>query len=201
MLAFSDGLMAFAATLLIVGIHIPTGSELALSGGLFGQLGKEWPVFFSFFISFILITLIWANHHAMFRHIQKADHRLFLINSFLLMDIVLLPVAAGILGEALLAGLENARTAAVIYGLVLTVGGIPFNLIWWYALKNPRLLASKKSEGELKIMGRHFIRGPILYAVATLLAFWNVWGSLLFYLALILLYISPIKMFLGFRKT
>jgi uncharacterized membrane protein len=200
MLAFSDGLMAFAATLLIVGIHIPTASELSGPGGLLGLLGQAWPSYFSFFISFILITLIWFNHHEMFQHIKQADHTLFLMNAFLLMDIVLIPVAAGMLGECLLLSPENARTAAVIYGLVLMVGGIPFNLIWWHALKNPRLLASKKSKGELKIIGRHFARGPFLYAFATALAFWNVWGSLLFYSALIALYIAPIKMFLHSRK-
>jgi uncharacterized membrane protein len=200
MLAFSDGLMAFAATLLIVGIHIPTASDLAGPGGLLRQLGQAWPSYFSFFISFILITLIWYNHHAMFRQIKRADYALFLMNAFLLMDIVLIPVAAGMLGECLLLSPENARTAAVIYGLVLMVGGIPFNLIWWHALKNPRLLASKKSEGELRIIGRHFVRGPFLYACATALAFWNVWGSLLFYSALIALYIAPIKAFLHSRK-
>jgi hypothetical protein len=34
MLSFSDRLMAFAATLLIVGIHIPAASDLAGPGGL-----------------------------------------------------------------------------------------------------------------------------------------------------------------------
>ena len=87
-----------------------------------------------------MMTIIWVNHHAMFRYIKKAGHLLLLINSLVLMDIVLIPLAAGSPGEYLLLNPEDARAAAMIYGGVLAVGGVPYNLIWWYALRTPGLV-------------------------------------------------------------
>jgi uncharacterized membrane protein len=193
MLAFSDAIMAFAATLLVLGIHIPLASELAGGKRLLQEVLEQWPAYLSFAISFVMITIIWSNHHAMFCHIKKADHILLLINSLLLMDIVLIPLAAGLLGEYMQLNLDDARIAAVIYGTLLTVGGIPFNLIWWYALKAPGLVDSKESKKKLADIGKRFIRGPFLYLLATLLAIWHVWASLALYIALILYFMVPAR--------
>lgn len=191
MLAFSDAIIAFAATLLVLGIHIPQASELAGDKRLLDVALEQWPAYLSFAISFIMMTIIWTNHHTMFCHIKKADHVLLLINSFLLMDVVLIPLAAGSMGEYLQMNQEDARMAAMIYGAVLTVGGIPFNLIWWYALKTPGLVESQESRKKLSGIGRRFIRGPFLYLLATLLAFWSVWASLTLYFILIVYFIIP----------
>src|SRR5580698_8765259 len=140
MLAFSDAIMAFAATLLVLGIHIPQAADLAGGKRLIQVALEQWPAYLSFAISFVMMTIIWANHHTMFCHIRKADHVLLLINSLLMMDVVLIPLAAGSLGEYLLMNPQDARMAAFIYGAVLTIGGIPFNMIWWYALRTPGLV-------------------------------------------------------------
>src|SRR5258708_9877693 len=144
MLAFSDGLTAFAATLLVLGIHIPRRSELGQQSLLTAML-EQWPSYLSFFISFMLITLFWVNHHNLFRYIRKADHTLLIINSFLLMDVVLLPLGAGLLGEYSPLTGEYARTAALIYGGLVLAGGIPIHLLLWYAIKTPGLVESEGS--------------------------------------------------------
>jgi uncharacterized membrane protein len=196
MLAFSDGLTAFAATLLVLGIHIPLRSELGQQS-LFAAMLEQWPFYLSFFISFMLITLFWLNHHNLFRYIHKADHTLLIINSFLLMDVVLLPFGAALLGEYAPLTVEYARTAALIYGGLVLAAGIPINLLLWYAIKTPGLVESEESMKKLKAIRRHFNRGPILYLAAMALALVNVWASLALYVVLILLYILPVDLFIG----
>src|SRR5258708_10034212 len=81
MLAFSDAIIAFAATLLVLGIHIPQAGELAGGKHLLQVALEQWPAYFSFVISFVMMTIIWPNHHTMFGYIKKTDHGLILINT------------------------------------------------------------------------------------------------------------------------
>jgi len=175
----------------VLGIHIPQAGDLTGGKRLLQVALEQWPAYLSFAISFIMMTIIWVNHHAMFRYIKKADHLLVLINSLVLMDVVLIPLAAASLGEYLLLNPEDARAAAMIYGGVLAVGGIPYNLIWWYALRTPGLVETKQDREKLKIIGRRYIRGPIFYFIAVGLAYWNVWASMTLYVLLICYFLAP----------
>jgi hypothetical protein len=132
--AFSDGVFAIAITLLIIEIKVPEDTSHLLS-----SLGHLWPSYLGFVISFLVIGLIWANHHAMFDHIQTADRMLLFLNTLLLMLVVFIPFSAGVLAAAFRDG-ESERTAVVLYGVVLVAGGFPFNAIWEYARRNHRLL-------------------------------------------------------------
>src|SRR5437016_9473596 len=64
--AFSDGVIAVAITLLILDVHVPT-----VQTGLLQALLNQWPAYLGYVTSFLVITIFWANHHNMFRHIQQ----------------------------------------------------------------------------------------------------------------------------------
>src|SRR2546422_579091 len=49
--AFSDGVFAFAITLLALNLRDPSGTGVSLSEGLI----KEWPAFFAFVTSFVTV--------------------------------------------------------------------------------------------------------------------------------------------------
>lgn len=190
LVAYSDALFGFAATLLVLGLRIPTTQELA-GTSLPAFLAGLWPAYLSFFLSFLIITAVWSNHHLMFHYIKKADHSLVLFNSLLMLDIVAIPFGAGLLGEHLAGPAENARAAALVYGGIITVGGIPFNLVWWYGSRDKDRLAPGTDPRVVREISRHFRRGPFLYLTATLLVFWQVWLGVAGFVALILLYIVP----------
>jgi uncharacterized membrane protein len=54
--AFSDGVLAFAFTLLVLDFRAPYSTA-----GLFAYLLSLWPQLLGFCISFLLIGLIWAG--------------------------------------------------------------------------------------------------------------------------------------------
>jgi uncharacterized membrane protein len=60
--AFSDGIFAFPITLLVLNLYDPTTRGNSLLAGLLA----EWPSFFAFFASFVIILVLWINHHNMF---------------------------------------------------------------------------------------------------------------------------------------
>ncbi|HTA53900.1 MAG TPA: TMEM175 family protein, partial [Candidatus Acidoferrales bacterium] len=70
--AFSDGVFAFAITLLALGfvlpeMHAPSNRELAAA------LLRLWPNLIAYLLSFSVIGLMWQNHHALFRLVRHVD--------------------------------------------------------------------------------------------------------------------------------
>ena len=64
--AFSDGVFAFAVTLLVLGfalpeLHDPSDRELTAA------LLRLWPNLITYALSFGVIGIMWQNHHALFR--------------------------------------------------------------------------------------------------------------------------------------
>src|SRR5438046_6711858 len=76
--AFSDGVFAFAITLLVLNLRDPSFISPGVSSGvpLFEGLVREWQSFFALVPTFITILVMWLNHHTMFSHIARVDRRL-----------------------------------------------------------------------------------------------------------------------------
>src|SRR5437867_9045135 len=60
--AFSDGVFAIAITLLILEIRVPHGEQ-----GLWDELLALWPSYIAFLMSFVVILIMWVNHHELLR--------------------------------------------------------------------------------------------------------------------------------------
>ena len=190
--SFSDGVMAFAITMLALNIKIPRVGELGGAGQLSGFLWQQWPAYLLFMISFVIIVMVWANHHNIFRCFERTDHVMVLLNAPILMCVVLIPVSASLLAQYLLGSAEDARLACLVYGGLFTVGSIFFNIIWWYG--NRAGLASKDFSPALhQSLTKHFRMGPILYGVSTLLCLVNVWLSIFLFLAGIGRYLVTVR--------
>src|SRR5437899_8913385 len=83
--AFSDGVFAFAITLLVLNLRDPATSSLSLFNGL----KQAWPSFFALVTSFVIVIIMWMNHHNMFNYIRRFDRRLMLFMGVLLIFVVL----------------------------------------------------------------------------------------------------------------
>src|SRR6266702_4563214 len=93
---FSDGVFAFAMTLLVLGLRDPTiGSTGPLLQGLF----DECPAFLAFGISFTTILVMWMNHHNMFTYINRIDGPFMLLNGLLLLATTLIPFTTSLVAD------------------------------------------------------------------------------------------------------
>ncbi len=105
---------------------------------LLQALLKQWPTYLGYVTSFLVITIFWANHHNMFRHIQQVDYALLFINSLFLMCIAFIPFVTSLLTKYITSPTEQ-HTAAIIYGATLLLNGILFNSILVLSLLNVEL--------------------------------------------------------------
>ena len=192
--AFSDGVIAVAITLLILDIHVPN-----VKAELLQALLSQWPNYLGYVTSFLVITIFWANHHNMFRHIQQVDYALLIINAFFLMCIAFIPFVTSLLTKYITSPTEQ-HTAAIVYGATLLLNGILFNSIWWYAVWKRRLVRSDLDAQAVQRLTRGYLFGLPFYALAIVLSLINVELSLAFYICNDLMYGLPIH-FLRFLQA
>lgn len=185
--AFSDGVFAIAITLLVLEIAVPelTRAEIA-HGELWPRLFNLWPKVLSFVISFSIINIFWVGHTIMFHFIQRSDRVLLWLNALLLMSVSFIPFPAAIIGEY-----APDRTAVVLYGATLCLGGIFFSLIWTYASYRQRLIDPRMPERIVRLAQKVVWLGPAVYTLATLMAFFSPLMSILIFILVPVAYIIP----------
>src|SRR6266850_3492489 len=168
---FSDGVFAIAITLLILAIRIPHPTDADSDKGLLILLTREWRSYLAFVLSFMLVGINWANHRVMFKTFARADHTLVWLNLlYLMVGVVFIPVPTAVLG-AWLGSPNNQVVAAVFYGGAATVGGLLYNLLWWYGAYAAKLTSPALSAGERRAHTIAWGPAPLVVAALTAVAF------------------------------
>ena len=79
--SFSDGVLAVAITLLSLDLAVGGPGH----GTLAHQLAQRWPSFSSYVVSFLVIGIIWINHHSLFSNLEAIDRVALFLNLLLLL--------------------------------------------------------------------------------------------------------------------
>jgi uncharacterized membrane protein len=125
--AFSDGVFAIAITLLVIEIRPPT-----LTGGesLAEGLWEQWPSYLAYFLSFLVLGVMWLNHHRIFEPARRVDGTVLVLNLNLLLWAVLIPFPTAVLADFLREGGSDAETAVALYGGVILLAAISFTALF-----------------------------------------------------------------------
>jgi len=174
--AFSDGVFAVAATVLVFNLIDPR-----VGSGLGNALLSEWPSYVAYAISFSTIVVIWVNHHGITDAIERFDRVLLFLNGLLLMTVAVIPFPTGLLAHYLQAG-HDQKAAAVAYGLTMTSMSIAFSIYNLYARRY------RATYVHLDWVG--FSLGLTLWPLATLTAFFSVGLALFLYAFVVLFYVA-----------
>ncbi len=150
LLALSDGVFAFAITLLILNVALPDGTTRDV---LPQALIALWPKYLAFLISFFVIGLYWMVHVRQFRAIRRYTSGLLWLNLVFLLFIVAIPFATSILSS-----FQGAITVA-IYAAIMSLAGYTASALWIYATYKRRLVDEKLSHEQVK-------RGIIMNLIA-----------------------------------
>ncbi len=184
--SFSDGVIAVAATLLVLGLVVPDSGDLA------HELGKRWPSYAAYAVSFITIGIIWVNHHVMIGRLREADHPILMLNLLLLVTIGLLPFATHLLA-AYLTKPRGGHLAAAIYAGAFLLMAIVFSVLNWHILmRKARLLRTEMPYAVRRQILARALSGLAPYAVATGLAFVSQYATLAICGAVALFYALPV---------
>ncbi|XP_063996370.1 endosomal/lysosomal proton channel TMEM175 [Pogoniulus pusillus] len=132
--AFSDGVYAIVATLLICDIcednvADPRDVEEKFHGSLLEALSEYGPNYLAYFGSFVTIGLLWFVHHSLFLYVIKPTRLMGLLNTFSLAFIGGLPLAYQLTSE--FAEKSHNEIEAIQVSCVITFFASIFQFAIW----------------------------------------------------------------------
>jgi len=185
--AFSDGVFAIAATLLVLELKVPHVEP----GGLSVALLERWPSYATYVVSFLTIGIIWVNHHAVMERIKNVNRPLLFLNLVFLMAVAAIPFPTALLADYLQAG-HDERLASAIYGATMALMGIAFGLIWAYTVFSDDLLHNTIDPHRARRSLLIFAAGNPLYLLAIGVSLLSAELALAIYALLALFYLFDV---------
>jgi uncharacterized membrane protein len=187
--AFSDGVFAIAATLLVL--------EFSVKGVPGPQLGQAlvdlWPSYLAYATSFLTIGVIWINHHYCVQTMARADRTLMFLNLLLLLTVAFLPFPTKLVAQYLQQSGE--RDAVYAYDLTFVLMAIVYNVWWRYASAGRRLIGERVPESSVRAITRAFNPGVPMYALALLVAVFSPLASVVVTFAIAAFYLPSAALF------
>jgi uncharacterized membrane protein len=168
--AFSDGVFAIAITLLVLDLRVPQRAELR-DESLAARLGAEWPSYFAYLVSFLIIGIIWVNHHSVCRFARTADRLVLFANLLLLLAVSVLPFPTRLVAEYLTAGGAGAHTAAAVYSATMALMGLAFAGLFLAITRDTELTRQPIPRQVVRAALRRFGVGALIYLGLIGLAF------------------------------
>ena len=167
---FCDGVFAIAITLLILEIKIPPVGTLQSVPEFWQHLLDDWPSWFGFLLSFIIILVAWVNHHTVLKIITKSSPQFIYANALLLLSVVILPFSTGLMGEYLTTNL--AQPAATVYCFSILLHNISWNILGRAAMR-PKSLFKDRASHEIFAKVYKWIQiAFVFYLSLCVLSFW-----------------------------
>jgi uncharacterized membrane protein len=186
--AFSDGVFAIAATLLVLEFRALPGS------GLGHELLHLWPSYLAYVTSFVTIGIIWMNHHHTVSLLARTDRTMLFLNILLLLTIAFLPFPTKLVAQNLRGG-GGEQAAALVYAATFVLMAA-LHLVWWrYARKDRRLIADGTPDSALRAVDRAYLPGVPMYGAVFVVAFFSPLAAVLITFAIAAFYLPSAALF------
>src|SRR5512145_47249 len=95
--SLTDGIFAFAMTLLVTSMILPRDAVTTLTSG--AALASLVPDFFHYIIAFFVLAAFWMGHHEQFSRIHHLDRNFLFLNVIGLFFVTLVPFSTSFIGD------------------------------------------------------------------------------------------------------
>ena len=185
--AFSDGVFAIAATLLVLEFAVGSGRDLGHT------LVHLWPAYLAYVTSFVTIGIIWMNHHHTVSLLGRVDRTMLFINNLLLLTIAFLPFPTKLVADFLRKDGEQA--AVLAYAATFVVMAVMHQVWWQYARRNRRLIGDAVPDAALRAVDRAYAPGVLMYGACFALAFFSPLAAVFLTFAIAAFYLPSAALF------
>lgn len=170
--SLSDGVFAFAMTLLVLDLRVPVADAIHSEQGLRHALLGLAPNALTWVMSFLTLGIFWVGQHTQLTQIKHSERSLTWIHLAFLLMVTLVPFST-----ELLAAFITYRTALFIYWL--NIVGLGAGHYWsWAYVRRANLIKDDAPAGIPITMQNRIITAQSFYAAAVLLAFINTYLSI-----------------------
>lgn len=174
----TDGIFAFAMTLLVINIEVPQPVRDHPVDSVLNILVSLNQDFLQYIIAFMVLAFFWILHHQQFEALKFVDHKLLLLNFLGLILVALIPFSAELADTYF-----RDRIAVIFFEINLLLTGLIFYMQLVYAAGHPRLLDDSMPVEILTEERRNNLIIPVISLIAIVLALLGInWGVLLYFL-------------------
>ena len=164
--ALSDGIFAFASTLMVVDI----GTTVDIK-----NISNQVPLFISFGVAFFVMMLLWKVHYNFFQRTKYVDNWIITANTLLLFTILFylfpLKTLVNSITQQISMTANDLAQLFVLYGIGFVLVFASYSFLYWRAFKkdleNPRHV-------ELKFYHKHFLIFVIVGIASVILSVFKV---------------------------
>jgi uncharacterized membrane protein len=175
--AFSDGVIAIIVTIMVLQLATPAQPTP-------GALLKLSPILLSYALSFLVVAIMWVNHHHLIHAVRTVSAPLLWSNINLLFWMSLIPFVADYLGR-----FHRESFPVALYGLDLGMCGVAFTILRRELVKqhahDPEMT---EYHGRMQLKN---LSASGLYLSAAALAYASIYFSYAIYIAIPAMYFLP----------
>jgi uncharacterized membrane protein len=174
--AFSDAVIAIILTIMVLELKVPHGESWA-------ALRPLLPVFLSYAMSFVFLSIYWNNHHHLLQAVRQVNGRILWANLHLLFWLSLIPFVTAWMGEN-----HFTSVPVALYGVVMLTSAIAYtiltvSLVSHHGKDSPLAIAlGKDIKGKLSLL---------IYTIAIPTAFANSWVACAMYMIVSCIWLIP----------
>jgi len=179
--AFSDGVIAIILTVMVLELRIPTTATLP-------ALKAVLPTLLSYTLSFLIVAIMWVNHHHLMHLAKHPTPAVLWTNNNLLFWMSLIPFVTAFMGQT-----HGAALAVAAYGFVLTLAAVAFTLVRLAIVRRRLEHASEHVREQDRRALRKSMWSNVLYASSVPLAFVHPFISFSIFLLIPAMYFVPEK--------
>ena len=161
--ALSDGIFAFAMTVLVLEIHIPDSADIHSEAQLWAGLAALAPRLVTWLMSLMTLGLFWVGQQTHLNHIAHADRDLSWLHFLFLACVTALPFSTRLLAEFI-----TYETALLIYWFNILLCGASILACLIYA-ERAGLLKPDAPEHFARAFRRRVIVAQAFYAAGAAL--------------------------------
>ena len=173
--AFSDGVIAIIVTIMVLELKVPREATAR-------ALAAISPVFLSYALSFLVVAIMWVNHHHLLHFVHRVDAALLWCNNWLLFCMSLIPFSTALLGAY-----PRSPLAVSVYA-----GNLGLTASAFVVLRGA--VARRDDPGRLELhlqQRRKNLLSMSLYLSGIPLAYVSVWLSFGIFVLIPILYFMP----------
>jgi uncharacterized membrane protein len=173
--SLTDGIFAFAMTLLVTSMILPGDAVADQSSG--SALLSLLPEFYHYIIAFFVLAGFWMGHHAQFSKVLHIDNNFLYLNITGLFFVTLVPFSTSFIGDY-----DSDVIATCLFEANLLVLGLIFSLQWLYAARKHRLISPDFPESGIRQRLNHALIIPFISLAAMVITVMGFDSSTLLYM-------------------
>jgi uncharacterized membrane protein len=162
----SDGIFAFAMTLLILNFNLPERVKDIRGFDLGAYLMNQQDPFFNYFLSFFFLAVFWLIHQQQMHHIKKTDRRHLWLNIFMLMFVVFIPFSTSLVNE-----FADHTSAEFFFAANMFIVSTLLYFGWIYSTGNKDMITGSTKEAHVRSGRVSGLVIPVISVISMTFAF------------------------------